>query len=87
MKIVLPLAVMILRRKGGPLFAAAGAVFWIGAVAFSLSAAIGFTASTRGHIVTSNENLIESCKALEAKIIRVEKRLDLLGSAPSGKCH
>jgi hypothetical protein len=63
MKITLPLAVMILWRKGERIFAIAGAVFWIGAVAFSLSAAIGFAASTRGHAVASNENLIESRKA------------------------
>jgi hypothetical protein len=38
MKIVLPLAGMILWRNGERIFAIAGAVFWIGAVAFSLSA-------------------------------------------------
>lgn len=80
MKIVLPLAAMILWRKGERLFAIAGAVFWIGAMAFSLSAAIGFAASTRGHTVASNENLIESRRAWEAKIIRVENRLDGLGT-------
>lgn len=80
MKIVLPLAVMILWRKGERIFAIAGAVFWIGAVAFSLSAAIGFAASTRGHTVASNESLIESRKGWEAKIIRIEERLDRLGT-------
>jgi hypothetical protein len=81
MKIVSPLVVMILWRKGERIFAIAGAVFWIGAVAFSLSAAIGFAASTRSHTVASNENLIESRKAWEAKIIRIEERLDRLGTA------
>jgi hypothetical protein len=57
-----------------------GAVFWIGAVAFSLSAAIGFAASTRGYAVAAQGNLIESRNAWEAKIIRVEKRLDVLGT-------
>ncbi len=80
MKIVLPLAVMILWRKRERIFAIAGAVFWIGAVAFSLSAAIGFAASTRGHTLASSENLIESRKAWEAKIIRIEERLDRLGT-------
>lgn len=80
MKIVLPLAVMILWRKGERIFGIAGAVSWIGAVFFSLSAAIGFTASTRGYTVASNENLIESRKAWEARIIRVENRLDRLGT-------
>jgi hypothetical protein len=80
MKIVLPLAVMILWRKRERIFAILGAVFWIGAVTFSLSAAIGFAASTRGHTVASNESLIESRKAWEAKIIRIEERLDLLGT-------
>jgi hypothetical protein len=80
MKIVLPLAVMILWRKRERILVIASAVFWIGAVAFSLSAAIGFAASTRGHTVASNENLIESRKAWEAKIIRFENRLDRLGT-------
>lgn len=80
MKIVLPLAVMLLWWKRERILAIAGAVFWIGAVAFSLSAAIGFAASTRGHTVASNENQIESRKAWEAKIIRIEKSLDLLGT-------
>lgn len=80
MKIVLPLAVMILWRKGERVFAILGAFFWIGAVAFSLSAVIGFAASTRSHTVASNENLIESRKAWEAKIIRIEERLDRLGT-------
>jgi hypothetical protein len=41
---------------------------------------IGFAASTRGHTVASNENLIESRKVWEAKIIRIEERLDRLGT-------
>jgi hypothetical protein len=61
------------------MFALAGAVFWIGAVAFSICAAIGFAASTRSHTVAAGENLIEARNAWEAKITRVEGRLDLLG--------
>jgi hypothetical protein len=78
MKIALPLVVAILWRKGELIFAFAGAVFWIGAVAFSICAAIGFAASTRSHTVAVGESLIESRKAWEAKITRIEGRLDLL---------
>jgi hypothetical protein len=78
-KIALPLMVAILWRKGERIFALTGAVFWIGAVAFSICAAIGFAASTRGYTVATSENLIEARKAWEAKITRVEGRLDLLG--------
>jgi hypothetical protein len=78
MKIALPLVVAILWRKGERIFAFAGAVFWIGAVAFSICAAIGFAASTRSHTVAVGESLIESRKAWEAKITRIEGRLDLL---------
>jgi hypothetical protein len=80
MKTALPLAGMILWRKRERIFAIVAVIFWIGAVAFSLSAAIGFAASTRGHTVASNEKLIESRKAWEAKIVRIEKRLDRLGT-------
>ena len=79
MKIALPLVVAILWRKRERIFALAGAVFWIGAVAFSICAAIGFAASTRDQTVATTENLIEARKAWEAKITRVEGRLDLLG--------
>ena len=79
MKIALPLVVAILWRKGERIFAFAGAVFWIGAVAFAICAAIGFVASTRSHTVAANEDLIEARKAWATKITRVEGRLDLLG--------
>ena len=79
MKIALPLMVAMLWRKGERIFAVAGAVFWIGAVAFSICAAIGFAALTRGHTVAASQGLIEARKAWEAKIIRNEGRLDLLG--------
>ena len=79
MKISLPLVMAILWRKGERIFAFAGAVFWMGTVAFSICTAIGFATSTRGHTVAANENLIEARKAWAAKITRVEGRLDLLG--------
>jgi hypothetical protein len=78
MKIALPLVVAILWQKGERIFAFAGVVFWIGAVAFSICAAIGFAASTRSHTVAIGESLIESRKAWEAKITRIEGRLDLV---------
>jgi hypothetical protein len=82
MKIALPLVVAILWRKGELIFAFAGAVFWMGAVAFSICAAIGFAASTRSHTVAVGESLIESRKAWEAKITRIEGRLDLVSVHP-----
>jgi hypothetical protein len=80
MKIALPLVVVVLRRKRERIFAFAGVFFWIGALAFSLSAAIGFAASTRDHAVASKASEIESRKAWEAKITRIEEGLDLLGT-------
>ena len=85
MKIVLPLVVTILWRKGERIFAFAGAIFWMGAVAFSICAAIGFAASTRSHTVAVDETLIESRKAWEAKITRIEGGLDLLGARRPAK--
>jgi hypothetical protein len=79
MKIALPLVVAILWRKGERIFALAGAIFWISAVAFSICAAIGFAAATRGHTVAAGQSLIEARKAWEAKITRIEGRLDLIG--------
>ena len=67
MKIALPLVVAILWRKGERIFAFAGVVFWIGAVAFSLCAAIGFAASTRSHTVAIGQSLIESRQGVGGK--------------------
>ncbi len=78
-KIALPLVVAILWRNGERMFAFAGAVFWIGAVAFSICAAIGFAASTRSHMLTTGEQQIEKRRAWEAKIVRTEEQIDLLG--------
>ena len=79
MKIALPLVVAMLWRKGERIFALAGAVFWIGAVAFSICAAIGFAASTRGYTVAASQSLIEARNAWTAKITRLGDQLDLLG--------
>lgn len=79
MKIALPMVAVILWRKGERMLAFAGAAFWIGTIAFSLCAAIGFAAASRGQTVALSENRIENRKAWEAKITRSEGRLDLLG--------
>ena len=47
MKMALPLVVAILWRKGERIFAFAGAIFWIGTVAFSICTANGSAASAR----------------------------------------
>lgn len=80
MKIALPLMVMILWRKGERIFAIAGAVFWIGAVAYSVSAALGFAVASRSQTYAYQDSLIESRKAWEAKIIRIESQLERLGT-------
>lgn len=80
MKIALPMVTIILWRKGERILAFASAGFWIGTIAFSICAAIGFAASSRGQTVALSENRIESRKAWEAKITRLEGRLDLLGA-------
>ncbi len=78
-KITLPLAVALLWRNGERIFALLGAVFWTGAIAFSICAAIGFSASTRSHMVGVGQQEIEKRRAWEAKIVRLEGRLDHLG--------
>jgi hypothetical protein len=79
MKIALPLVVAALWRNGERIFALGGAVFWTGAVVFSICAAIGFAASTRSHMIAAGRQGIENRKAWEAKIVRNEGRLDVLG--------
>lgn len=80
MKIALPLVIAILWRNGERIFALAGAAFWIGAAAFSIFAAIGFAASSRGQTVAAAASRIENRNAWQAKIVRVEGRLDVLGT-------
>jgi hypothetical protein len=79
MKVALPLVALILWRKKHRLFALIASAFWIGVVGFSLAAAIGFAASTRGETVTINQAAIDSREAWKATIERVEKQLDQLG--------
>ena len=78
-KIALPLAVALLWRNGERIFALLGAVFWTGAVAFSICAAIGFAASTRDHILSISQQEIDTRQGWKAKIVRLEGSLDRLG--------
>jgi hypothetical protein len=78
-KIALPLAVALLWRNGERIFALLGAVFWTGAVAFSICAAIGFAASTRNHMRGIGQHGIDKRQAWEAKIVILEGSLDRLG--------
>jgi hypothetical protein len=79
MKIALPMVTVVLWRKGERILALASAVFLIGTIAFSICGAIGFAASSRGQALALSEKGVESRKAWEARIIRVEQRLDLIG--------
>jgi hypothetical protein len=79
MKVALPLVALILWRKQHRIFALIASAFWVGVVGFSLAAAVGFAASTRGETVTVNQAAIDSRKAWKATIERVEKQLDHLG--------
>jgi N-acetylneuraminic acid mutarotase len=78
-KITLPLAVALLWRNGERIFAVLGAIFWTGAVAFSICAAIGFAASTRNHMLGAGQQEIDKRQAWRAKIVRLEGSLDRLG--------
>lgn len=80
MKIALPLMVVMLWRKANPIFAGAWAAFWLAAMIYSISAALGFAADTRSYTVASQDSSINSRKAWAAKIIRVENRLSRLGT-------
>jgi hypothetical protein len=79
MKIALPLAVALLWRNGERIFALLGAVFWTGAIAFSICAAIGFAASTRNHVLGIGQQEIDKRRGWKAKIVRLEGSLDRLG--------
>jgi hypothetical protein len=83
MKVALPLVALILWRKGYRLLSATGAVFWCGLVAFSLAAAVGFAASTRGETVAANMTVIDNRKSWEAKIERVEQELVSTADCPA----
>jgi hypothetical protein len=78
-KIALPLAVALLWRSRERIFALLGAVFWTGAAAFSICAAIGFAASTRDHILSIGQQEINTRQGWKAKIVRLEGSLDRLG--------
>jgi hypothetical protein len=82
MKVALPLVTILLWRNGHRIFAAIAGVFCLGLISFSLVAAIGFAASTRGETITANKAVIDSRKAWEAKIERTAQQLDQLGVPP-----
>jgi hypothetical protein len=48
-------------------------------ICYSLAAAIGFAASTRGETVTANKAVVDDRKAWEARIERTAQQLDQLG--------
>ena len=79
MKAALPLVVLILWRNRHPIFAAIAALFCAGLVCYSLAAAVGFAASTRGERIMANKVVVDSRKAWEARIERTTQQLDQLG--------
>jgi hypothetical protein len=84
MKVALPLVAILLWRKKHRFFAAIAALFCVGAIGYSLAAAIGFAASTRSESVTANQLIVGDRKAWEAKIERTAQQLDRLGVPRSG---
>ena len=79
MKVALPLVVLILWRNGHRMFAAIAALFCASVISYSLAAAVGFAASTRGETVTANKLVVDHRKAWEARIERTAQQLDQLG--------
>ena len=79
MKVALPLVAILLWRKQHRVLAAIAALFCVGVICFSLAAAIGFAASTRGETVTANKAVIDDRKAWEARIERTSQQLNQLG--------
>jgi hypothetical protein len=80
MKAPLPLVVLILWRNRNPIFAAIAALFCAGLVCYSLAAAVGFAASTRGETIMANKVVVDSRNAWEARIERTTQQLDQLGT-------
>lgn len=79
MKVALPLVAILLWRNGHRIFGAIAGLFCLGIISFSLAAAIGFAASTRGETMMANKTVIDSRKAWEARIERTAQQLDQLG--------
>ena len=79
MKAALPLLVVALWCLRRRLWAGVAAALWFATVGFSLAAAIGFAASTRGEMIATNKTVIESREGWRAKIERTEKLLAELG--------
>ena len=75
MKVALPLVVLTLWRNGHLMFAAIAALFCASVISYSLAAAVGFAASTRGETVTANKLVVDNRKAWEAKIERTAQQL------------
>ena len=85
MKASLPLLVVALWCLRRRLWAGVAALLWVATVGFSLAAAIGFAASTRGEMIATNMTVIESREGWRAKIERTEKLLGELGDyRPAG---
>jgi hypothetical protein len=79
MKVALPLVTISLWRKQHRIFAAIAALFCAGVICYSLAAAIGFAASTRGEATTTSKLAIDNRKAREARIERTARQFDQLG--------
>jgi hypothetical protein len=79
MKVALPLVAILLWRKKHRFFAAIAALFCASVISYSLAAAIGFAASTRGETVTANKLVVDDRKAWEARIERTAQQLNQLG--------
>jgi hypothetical protein len=79
MKVALPLVALLLWRKQHRILAASAALFCAGVICYSLAAAIGFAASTRGEAITTNKLAIDNRSEWEARIERTARQLDQLG--------
>ncbi len=85
MKVALPLVAILLWQKQHQILAVIAALFCAGVICYSLAAAIGFAASTRGEATTTNKLAIDNRKAWEARIERTARQLDQLGAPrPAG---
>lgn len=78
MKVALPLVVLILWRDGHRILALIAVLFCAGVISYSLAAAVGFAASSRGETVTANKLVVDNRKAWEARIERTAQQLDQL---------
>jgi hypothetical protein len=79
MKVALPLVAILLWRKQHRILAAIAALFCAGVICYSLAAAIGFAASTRGEATTTNKLAIDNRNAWHARMERTARQLDQLG--------